>query len=189
MTHVVDVNAYEISGTRVCLEMRAPDSSYVFMNSDKPDISYATADLDSMQGLRDYLEKAGAFDSTVMSNGQCDSLLIDDEGNPVLVHQEEVVVPGNHAGPVYTKRSKLNNSAEVFNLAKVIMKAYDEPLTLEDRNKTRYEGLLRRINENEGSSISADRVDRLAKAIVEVEVRPNRALLQAVIDRVKGIQD
>jgi hypothetical protein len=142
-----------------------------------------------MKDLRAYLAKAGAFDSTVMSNDQRDSLLIDDEGNPVLVYQEEVVVPGNHAGPVYTKRSELNISAEVSNLAKVIMKAYDEPVTLENRNKTRYEGLLRRINQNGGSSISADRVDRLAKAIVKVEVRPNRALLQAVIDRVKGMQD
>jgi hypothetical protein len=42
MTHVVDVNAYEISDTKVCLEMQAPDSSHILMNSDKAELSYAT---------------------------------------------------------------------------------------------------------------------------------------------------
>jgi hypothetical protein len=193
MIHSVDVSVYEILGDiltgkdLIRVEARTPYSACIYLDSDGSTHVEGTYTGDTSQ-LWSQLSEAGGFDETIAVVGQLDSLLIDDAGHSVLVHQEEAAAPEEPGAEVRTKRPDLKNSARVSDLADVIMKAYTEEPQSDTQNRARYDKLVERITTVAAESLPQASIEHLAWAIIEVQVTPNGELLQEVIDRVKAIQ-
>ena len=178
MAHVVNVHVESIPDSSVLdffLEVQAPDGADLMYYSARPDNPYGGNTYSgSIDDLTEYLSKAGAFDSEVVSIDGKYSLLVDENNNPVLVDQAEFGTLENPTSPAHTKGPEHEDSAGMFDLVDAILKAYKDESLPVPADKARYDKLLERIKGDADGSLSQQSKERLATAMVQSKVTPGR---------------